>query len=277
MFAHAEGNFEKSKWIIVGIPSEIGSLSPIKDYLKAPEAIREASYRIFSTIFGDINTKEIFDYGDLNLEDIKNLEEIYEKIYQELNKIYSKEKKYVFLGGDHSITYPILKLIKENWDDFYLLFFDAHPDIHPDPYVNYQSFIYYLIKEEYIKPDNIIMLGISNLSFEEKEILKNWKIKYYTPFELWDNISKVVEEISEILKNKKIYISIDLDVFDCGCGHWVEPFGIRPYHYFKILKNINSDILGLDIVELYSNEFCENLSAKIILETISIVNNKINL
>jgi len=274
MFAHAQAeSFEKAKWIIVGIPSELGSLSKVKNYLEGPEAIRDASYRIFDPIFGKVNYEEIFDYGDLELEDIKNLEELYERIYQEIKKIYRKDKKYVFLGGDHSITYPILKLMKEN-HDFALLYFDAHPDCEPDPYVNYQSFMYYLIKERIIEPENVIFIGISNWSFREKEFLEENKILYFTPYEIWDNINNVIEKIREKIKEKKVYISIDLDVFDTGCGHWLEPFGIRPFHYFKIIKEIKDfvDLIAFDVVELYPQEFCENFAAKLIIETIALFN-----
>jgi agmatinase len=271
MFAHAQAKDRKrARWIIFGIPQELGSLSKVKNYSEGPEAIREASYRIFDTIFRDIDPELIYDFGDLELEDVKSLEESYNVIEAEIKKIYDPKKKFVFLGGDHSITYSILKVIKEFHDEFNLLFFDAHPDCHPDPYVNYQSFVLYLIKEGVIAPEKTIMVGVSNLSFDEKRILKEYGIRYYTPFEIWEDPEKVSNEICNALEGKKVYISIDIDVFDCGCGHWLEPFGIRPYHYFKLIKNLNIDLIGFDLVELYPNEFCENLAAKLIVETIAI-------
>lgn len=270
MFAHAECNdFDKAKWIIIGIPSEIGSLSKVKYYSEGPNAIRDASYRVFSPIFGNINTKEIFDYGDLYIEDIKDLNELYKKIYEDIKKLYRKDKKYIFLGGDHSITYPIIKALREK-NDFYFLLFDAHPDIHPDPYINYQSFIFYLIKEKILDPSKILMIGISNFSFEERSIIEKYKIKYYTAFEVIDNINKVSNEVKEILKDKNVYISIDIDVFDKGCGHWIEPLGISFYHYIKIIKDLDINLIGFDLVELFPTEICENLSAKLIIETISL-------
>jgi len=272
MFAHANGRFEDAEWVIVGIPSELGSLSLVKDYMSGPERIREGSYRVFAPMFGNINMDKIYDFGDLDLEDVKCLDDLYNKIYNEIRKIYSKDKKYVFLGGDHSITYPIIKLLRDYWDNFVLIYFDTHPDMHPDPYVNYQSFVYYLIKEDVIKPNDIIMIGISNLSFEEKRLLKDYGIKYYTPYDVWDSINEIGKEIADFTKDKNVYISIDLDVFDSGCGHWIEPFGIRPYHYFNIIKNIRGKIIGFDVVELFSSEFCENLAAKMIVESIAIFN-----
>ena len=275
MFAHAQSeSFEKAKWVIVGIPSELGSLSNVKMYLNGPEVIRDGSYRVFDSVLGSINMEEIFDYGDIELEDIKDLEKVYEKIYDGVKKIFRKDKRFVFLGGDHSITYPLLKVIKENYDDFYLIFFDAHPDIHPDPYINYQSFIYYLIKERVLDPKKIIMVGISNLSFEEKKILKDLKIKYYTPYDVWNDVNKVAEEISTILKGKNVYISIDSDVFEMGCAHWLEPFGIRPYHYFRIIKSLDANLVSFDLVEISEDEICGNLGAKLIVETMGIFNDK---
>ena len=272
MFAHSNSeNFEKAKWIIVGIPSELGSLSNVKNYLNGPEAIRDGSYRIFDSIFGNIDINSIFDYGNIEVDDIKNLKEVYNTIKEEIKKLYRKDKKYIFLGGDHSITYSILHAIKEYNNDFYLLYFNAHPDIHPDPYVNYQSFMYYLIKEEVLNPEKIIMIGISNLSFEENKILEEYGILYFTPYDIWEDINIVSKEVSKKLKNKNVYLSIDIDVFDSGCGHWLEPFGIRPYHYFKIISELNMNLIALDLVELYGEEFCENLAAKLIVETIGLL------
>jgi len=272
MFAHANGRFEEAEWVIIGIPSELGSLSLTKDYMNGPERIREASYRVFSPMFGDIDMEKIYDYGDIETEDIKCLDDLYKKIYSELRKIYSREKRYIFLGGDHSITYPIIRLLRDYWDDFVLIYFDAHPDMHPDPYVNYQSFIYYLIKEGKLDSKNIIMLGISNSSFDEKRLLKEYNITYFTPYDIWKSIDDVSKKVGELTDGKNVYISIDLDVFDSGCGHWVEPFGIRPFHYFDIIKNIRGNIIGFDLVELFSSEFCENLAAKIVVESIAIFN-----
>ena len=273
MFAHANAeNLEKAKWIIVGVPSELGSLSNVKMYLNGPEVIRDGSYRIFDSVFGNVDMNKIMDYGDIELDDIKDLSKVYEKIYFEVKKIFRKDKRYIFLGGDHSITYPILKVIKENYDDFYLLFFDAHPDIHPDSYTNYQSFIYYAIKDNILTPERVIMVGISNLSFEEKEILREYGIRYYTPYDVWDDTNEVAKEISKVLKNKDVYMSIDLDVFEMGCAHWLEPFGIRPYHYFKIINNLDANLIGFDLVEMSEDEICGNLGAKIIIETIGIFN-----
>jgi len=96
MFAHAQGEYNKSKWIITGIPSEIGSLSHVKNYIEGPESIRDASYRIFSPIFGEINIEDIYDYGDIDLEDIKDLDKLYEKIYNELKRYIEKIKIYIF-------------------------------------------------------------------------------------------------------------------------------------------------------------------------------------
>jgi arginase family enzyme len=87
MFAHAQGEYNKSKWIIIGIPSEIGSLSHVKNYIEGPESIRDASYRIFSPIFGEINMEDIYDYGDIDLEDINYMKRYIKKLKKYIGKI----------------------------------------------------------------------------------------------------------------------------------------------------------------------------------------------
>ncbi len=274
MFVHAKGNLEEAKYIIIGVPLSLGSDIKDKKYELGPRGIREGSYKVYLPMFGKIDFKKIYDYGDINIKN-NYLKEDLDIIYKEIKKIYDKSKKYIFLGGNHLITYPILKIIKEEWDDFYLLYFDSHPDIHPDPEVNYESFLFYSIKEEIIEPEKILMIGVSNLSIDEKDIMDHWGIKYYNSFEIINKINDISKEISYILKGKNLYISLDLDVFKNMCGHWKEPFGIDWYYYFKIIMDLDANLLGFDITELYYNEFCNIFSARILLETISIFDRSI--
>ncbi len=272
MFAHSNAEtIDDADWIIVGIPNDKGSLSVVKNYIEGPDRIRDASYRVFAPIFSR-KLKKIFDWGDVELEYEYNLYDIYKKIESELIKIATPERRFVFLGGDHSITYPILRIMKALHDDFYLLYFDAHPDMQPDPYINYQSYIKYLIDEKVLDPNKIIMVGINNWSEEERQLLEELNIKYYTPFEVWDDINRVSKEIEETLSGKKVYMSVDLDVFDMAAGHWIEPFGINPYHFFKIIRPLSGkiDLISFDITELYPEEKAENWAARLIVELTSL-------
>jgi len=125
--------------------------------------------------------------------------------------------------------------------------FDNGHVIHPSPYV----------------------IELIQNKYEQKKLLDEYNIMYYTPFDIWDNPDKVSEKVKEKLNGKKVYISIDMDVFG-EHGHWVEPFGITPYHFFKIVKDLDIDLVGFDIVELFPSEKSENLAAKIIVELISL-------
>jgi len=77
-------------------------------------------------------------------------------------KFYSGEKAFkIFLGGDHSVTYPLVKAIYKRYNDLKMVHIDAHLDILPSyggVKYTHVSPIYRIINDVEIKPDNIIQL-----------------------------------------------------------------------------------------------------------------------
>jgi len=130
----------------------------------------------------------------------------------------------IVIGGDHSITYYSLKNFDKN---ITYLVFDAHFDCLNEDF-HHGSFNYYLIKEGY----NPLFFGVRSYDKNEYDLCKD---KFFNPFEI---------------KDKEVYISIDIDVLDCYVPTW-EPGGISFMELDKYLKFLieNNKVLGIDIVE----------------------------
>lgn len=197
---------------------------------------------------------------------VYRIDGIFENIYESLLNILKNDEKYIFIGGDHSITYYTVKAMRK-YKDFYMIIYDSHPDLFPYNKINQASYLYYLIKEDIIDKDKVIIFGISNPSKEEKEIIKHWNIKYFDVFSFKNNKDKVDEVLENI---DYAYLSIDIDSLSKDCAFWKEPLTLDIYDYIYVINKIRGKIISFDIVEFLPKKICKKLVERIILETISI-------
>ena len=227
--------------VLIGIPYE-GEIVFKRGTSLAPEKIREASHEIeFYSPYQKKSAKNFLDLGDIDLS-----ENPFKKIEDKIGEILKNKKKFVAIGGDHTITYPIVLSLKKFYKDFILIHIDAHLDrrkIFKKNEINYATVIKRI--EEKIGKDKIFTFGARSHAKEEK-ISKNI---YF--FNVYENIKK----IENLLKSKKFYVSIDLDVLDPGFFPAVtnpEPGGIdfkEILNTILFLSNFKENIIGFDVVE----------------------------
>ena len=198
----------------------------------------------------------------------------YEVLSSNINELKEGE---IYIGGDHSISYHIFKKFFKN--NAGILIFDAHPDLfqHFDKPMQ-TDWLYFLIKENLVKPENIILVGIRNLDMKEISFLKDYKIKYFTMRQLFNNLQDHCDSIMEQARTfSDLYISIDIDVLDPafapGTGY-LEPGGLstRELLYLiqriKLLKNIRKyDLVEVNPEKDFNRMTCKT-AAKIIKELI---------
>ncbi|MEW5323765.1 arginase family protein [Geobacillus thermoleovorans] len=186
----------------------------------------------------------IKDYGELEvtlnqklqLNRIKNLAE----------KVAKSNILPFFIGGDHAITYPIIKGFLEHYEKIQIIQVDAHSDLGINRWgiIEHGSFMKNLMQEE--KIHHVYQLGIRGP--QDKEDIKSNKLT--TLFgKSFKNVT--IESIDSTLPT---YITFDVDVFDPsivpGVGYPV-PNG---WHYKDFLDFIklfvnNTNVIGIDIVE----------------------------
>ena len=118
----------------------------------------------------------------------------------------------VFVGGDHSITYGLVKgFIKKNENKdkkIGLIVFDAHPDcVNNFSPPTHEDFIRVLVEEGVVDAENVLLVGLRKLDDIEKKFLDSRGVQYV----YWGS------EVSGVLKGfvaqmDKIYLSVDIDV-----------------------------------------------------------------
>ena len=271
---------EESEVLLYGINLDI-TTSFGKGTSRGPEAIRTVSSQAIETFMLDIECElydfiKIFDLGDLKVSrelKKKNIEKILDNLDKDigiLNKIIRKSNKIpMVIGGEHTISYFLIKSLSN--EKPVVIHFDAHRDMkkeynglklcHTTPF-------YHLINEGHIKGEDIIQIGIRQTDKNENNFANENSVESFTGWEINNDINKIIKYINKKTKNRKIYISLDIDVYDIGfvpCTGTPEPFGLTPFQVIEIIKSINkrSDLIGLDVVEvgLKNNDYREAILA----------------
>ncbi len=247
MFLSAESG-TAGEIVIVGFPwDSTTSFRPGARF--GPQAIREASYGIESySPYQDSELESLYlsDAGDVELP-FGDTEEALRIVEETISNILTDGKKIISLGGEHLISLPVIKAYSEKYAELWVLHFDAHLDMR-DEYLGVKLSHATVMKRvsEIVGPRRVIHLGIRSgtreefLSVRELGTLTSWKF--------------LVENGREALKNKNVYVSFDVDVFDpsvvSGTGT-PEPGGIFWGDFISVVQSLKGvNVVGADVVEL---------------------------
>lgn len=186
-----------------------------------------------------INVEKI----ELNPSDIEEQEVT---IYQETKKMMNQ--KPFFIGGDHSISYPLIKKFIEFNKNPGIIILDAHPDLMlPTQNPTHEEWLAAIIRETKIKPENILLIGARNIDPAEKE--------YSINTIAIQDLSNCNEKIKNFSKDKNLYLSIDIDFFDSSIASatgYPEKEGATKQQGIELIKNIlqTNKVKAADLVEI---------------------------
>jgi agmatinase len=199
--------------------------------------------------------EEIKQFLKLPTEQIQvdndNIQESEQILYNKAKEIFSQNQKTLFLGGDHSMTYPLAKAFKEQNKNPFLIIFDAHADaMPPSQEPTHEEFLRALIEQGF-PPENIILIGTRKIEPEEAAFLNKHDIKI---FQTIYNMEAAADYITEKSLGKDIYISLDIDALDpsqAPAVNYPEPNGLTSKEFFYILNRLLKikSLKALDIVE----------------------------
>ncbi|ENN95757.1 agmatinase [Methanocaldococcus villosus KIN24-T80] len=245
----ADADYKSADGVIISIPyDETTSFKPgARD---GGKAIREASWGLesYSPILDrDLTEVKYCDLKDLDL--YGNQKDIFNLITNTIKNILNDGKKPIIFGGEHSITFPIIKAVKEIYNDFIVIQFDAHCDLR-DEYLGNPLSHACVMRRIYEINKNIFQFGVRSGDKEEWEFIK--KCNIYSKQRLLN------EEDIDIIKdiNKPIYVTIDIDVLDPAFAPGTgtpEPCGFTTKELFNslyLLRDVKDMIVGFDIVEV---------------------------
>lgn len=231
---------------LLGVPFDRAS-SFARGAAEGPAAIRRALHSPATNLW----TESLLDLGaDGALRDAGDVElpEGHERdaIERAAAALLAPSGRVIALGGDHSVSHPLIRATAARRAPFWVLHFDAHPDLYPefdgDRYSHACPFA--RVMEERLT-ERLVQVGIRTMNGAQREQAERYGVEVID-MRAW-------EEGRRPRLAGPVYVSIDLDVFDPahapGVSHR-EPGGLRPRDVITILQQLEGPIVGADIVEL---------------------------
>jgi agmatinase len=252
---------------LIGIPFDANS-SFLRGPSYAPARIRlvdhEGSANAYSENGTEIKAGKTYqDLGDVHFT-LTNPEAAYQTIYNKIKNLLTDGSKILSLGGDHSISYPVIKAHAEMHPGLNVLQFDAHGDLYDNfddnPYSHASPFAR-LMETGLLR--SLTQVGVRALTPHQTEQAERFGVNI---IEMKDfNTDDFLKGILKSLTGP-LYISLDLDVLDPafapGISHH-EPGGMDTRTLINILQKINVNVVGADIVEYNPVRDVHNMTAMV--------------
>jgi agmatinase len=215
------------------IPSDMGiHRNPRKGTLNAPEEIlKDMEFE------EEVFVSEIFP-------DEFSLEETHRKGEESTKELLEYGRPIISLGGDHSVSFPVLKALKQEFPDLRLVWLDAHLDLKDpvDGHVSHDVVVRELLEHGFSE-EEIVFIGITEVDHDEERFLDEHDFTIYRAGEVSEALEKEPYE-------GPTYLSIDIDVLNReeapGTGYRDGSLGLK-----QVLEIIESvDPVHGDIVEV---------------------------
>ena len=239
-------NAGNSSIAVIGFPYDENS-SFMRGPAQAPEKIRHAFQSDSTTRWTESGTylgedSVLFDAGDVELGSVGDAIGAIEKA---TTLILKKSLSPLCLGGDHSITYPIIKAVTRKFTKLSILHFDAHPDLYDEVYGNRYSHgsPFARIMED-CPVERLVQVGIRSMTGHQGEQAAKFGVEVIEMRHWRDDMDLEFES--------PVYISFDMDVLDPafapGVSHH-EPGGLSTRQVIQMIQNLRARVIGADIVE----------------------------
>jgi agmatinase len=264
-------NLEQAEIVILPVPYDRTS-TWIKGSDKGPAAIIEASGNME---LYDIETdSEVYRNGIYTADPVNGQmlpEDMVESVREKTKNFIQKNKYVVVIGGEHSVSIGSVMAHIEKNPNMTVLQLDAHSDLR-DEYEG-SGYNHACVMARIVELCPIVQVGIRSMDFSEKAALDMRRTFFAEDIyrdKTW--IEKVISRLSE-----KVYITIDLDIFDPSIMPSTgtpEPGGLLWYDVIGLLRSVFNDkeVLGFDVVELCPderNKAPDFLAAKLIYKLLS--------
>ncbi len=238
----------------------------------------------FKKLKAHISHNSIKDWGDLYINIDESKQKTYANIYKSIKQLLQHNKVPFVLGGDHSISFPIIKALGEQYKRFNVIHFDAHLDTYErlddtlytsgDMTHNHGNFITSCLKQDSVA--TIYHVGVRGV------VNADMGLKSKKQQVIWaDQIMNEEVNFEQIISNDlPVYITFDIDVFDpVYVSGTATPVinGLHYSHVNRILKTLaHLNVIGVDLVEVNPSLDSDKLTVDLALNVIFMLMNLID-
>jgi len=238
----------------------------------APSAIRKVLHGGSlngSTELG-INLRESKRWLDAGDVDIKTADSFLGDIEQHCDKLLKNNTRILTLGGDHSISYPLLKSYRKYFPKLTILHIDAHSDLYDSFKGNrYSNACPFARVMEDGLCDRLVQVGIRTLNLHQEQQIAKFQVESLE-MRHWPLAKPLIFE-------HPVYLSLDIDgidpAFAPGVSHR-EPGGLSTREVINLIHQINTPLVGADIVEFNPNKDIDAMTSQLVAKLVKEVAGK---
>jgi agmatinase len=239
-------NEPASKVVVVGVPFDANS-SFLRGPALAPARIRAAlhsgSMNLCVEDGRDLETSDDWrDAGDLAFG---SGAAAFADIEREMARLVTGGARVLTLGGDHSITYPILRAVGPVYPGLSLLHIDAHPDLYDEfegSRISHATPFARIMEEELAA--RLVQVGIRAINPHQRAQAERFGVEVISMRNFHPGMA--------LNLRGPVYVSLDLDALDpafaSGVSHH-EPGGLNVREVLNLLWSVEGMVVGADIVE----------------------------
>ena len=246
----------------VGIPMDIGA-SNRAGTRHGPRQIRTESCLIrpynMGTGAAPFESFQVVDYGDLAINTF-NLKATCDIITDGVDEILDSDTKPLVLGGDHTLTYPVLRSFAKKYGPVALVHVDAHADTSEAMFgekVAHGTPFRRAVEEQLIIPEKTFQIGLRGSGYSPDDY--NWGrdrgFEVYTAEMCWHkSLAPIMDDIRQKVGQTPVYLSFDIDSMDPafapGTGT-VELGGLTTIQGLEVVRGcLGMNLVGGDLVEV---------------------------
>ena len=216
----------------------------------------------------------IEDRGDIPLEPAA-MEENLAAIEKAACELFRGDVFPIFLGGDHSITYPILKGFAD--PEVFLVHLDAHADFDStfeSPFTH--GSVMRRVQENGLVP-GMVQVGLRGLLSDKADVeaARAAGVQQFTALQV--EVEGITPVLEAVPNDRPVYLSLDIDVFDPSIAPGTgtpEPGGLTYRQVTELIRGLarKTRLIGMDVVEV--NPQCDPagitalLAARVIIDTL---------
>ena len=270
---------------IVGVPFDGGTTSYRSGTRFGPRKIRELSVIQWgynqALKVAPLDVLRVVDYGDVDVV-LTDIEENIKSIAAEVGRILKAGPKIIALGGDHSISYPLLRAHARKYGPLAVVHFDAHTDCSREG-VDHGTPFRQAIDDGLIDVDAFVQVGIRGPRAipDAVEIAEGMGAKVLTIDHCLEiGIPEVVRTVRAAMGSRRVYVSLDIDALDPAYAPATgtpEVGGFTSYQMLQMVRGLRGlNLVGFDLVEVsppYDNpgEITSVLAANLAFEFLSLL------
>lgn len=248
---------------LAGIPFD-GAVTNRPGARFGPQEIRRASLMLCDGTHPHFDVSPLpylGDAGDMRLSNASPLTQVRQEIEAQASALMARHHC-VFIGGDHSVTLPLLRAAKARYGSLALIHFDAHCDTWADHFgepSGHGTWTYEALQEGLVSPQHTVQIGLrSGGAREARDYVADQGGQIFTARSLrgldGQGLKSILDQVIQCIGSMPVYLTLDIDCLDPAFAPGTgtpEPGGMSSTQVMTFLEELAAlNFIGMDCVEV---------------------------